>query len=120
MLRGISYSGRSIPNYHYEDLIHIAEQYLARKLNNPTIIVDTNHNNSDKIFSEQPRIGLEVMRSRRYSALLQKVVRGLMVESYLEEGSQKPEEGIFGKSITDPCLGWEDTEVFVKELAGLV
>lgn len=120
VLRGMSYNGRSIPNYHYEDLMHVVEQYLARELSNPTIIVDTNHNNSDKTFSEQPRIGLEVMRSRRHSALLHNVVRGLMVESYLEEGAQKPEEGIFGKSITDPCLGWEDTEVFVKDLAGLV
>ncbi len=120
VLRGMAYQGRSMPNYHYEDLIHIVEQYLARNLDNPTIIVDTNHNNSNKIFSEQPRIGLEVMRSRHHAARLHKVVRGLMVESYLQEGSQQPDEGIFGKSITDPCLGWEDTEVFVKKLADVV
>ena len=117
VLRGMAYQGRSMPNYHYEDLIRIAEHYLARNLDNPTLIVDTNHNNSNKIFSEQPRIGLEVMRSRQHSALLRNTVRGLMVESYLQEGSQKADEGIFGKSITDPCLGWKDTEVFVKELA---
>ena len=120
VLRGMAYQGRSIPNYHYEDLIHIAEQYHTRKLGNPTLIVDTNHNNSNKVFSEQPRIGLEVMRSRQHSPLLRDTVRGLMVESYLQEGSQKAGEGIFGKSITDPCLGWEDTEVFVKELAEVV
>lgn len=120
VLRGMAYQGRSIPNYHYEDLIHIAEQYHTRKLGNPTLIVDTNHNNSNKVFSEQPRIGLEVMRSRQHSPLLRNTVRGLMVESYLQEGSQKAGEGIFGKSITDPCLGWEDTEVFVKELAEVV
>ncbi len=120
VLRGMAYQGRSIPNYHYEDLIHIAEQYHTRKLGNPTLIVDTNHNNSNKVFSEQPRIGLEVMRSRQHSPLLCNIVRGLMVESYLQEGSQKAGEGIFGKSITDPCLGWEDTEVFVKELAEVV
>ena len=120
VLRGMAYQGRSIPNYHYEDLIHIAEHYRTRKLGNPTLIVDTNHNNSNKVFSEQPRIGLEVMRSRQHSPLLCNTVRGLMVESYLQEGSQKADEGIFGKSITDPCLGWEDTEVFVKELAEVV
>lgn len=120
VLRGMAYQGRSIPNYHYEDLIRIAKQYRARKLGNPTLIVDTNHNNSNKVFSEQPRIGLEVMRSRQHSPLLRNIVRGLMVESYLQEGSQKADEGIFGKSITDPCLGWEDTEVFVKELAEVV
>lgn len=120
VLRGMAYQGRSMPNYHYEDLIRIAEGYLARNLDNPTLIVDTNHNNSNKVFSEQPRIGLEVMRSRQHSPLLYDTVRGLMVESYLQEGSQKADEGIFGKSITDPCLGWEDTERFVKELAEVV
>ena len=120
VLRGMAYQGRSMPNYHYEDLIRIAEGYLARNLDNPTLIVDTNHNNSNKAFSEQPRIGLEVMRSRQHSPLLCNTVRGLMVESYLQEGSQKADEGIFGKSITDPCLGWEDTERFVKELADVV
>ena len=120
VLRGMAYQGRSMPNYHYEDLIRIAEGYLARNLDNPTLIVDTNHNNSNKVFSEQPRIGLEVMRSRQHSPLLCNTVRGLMVESYLQEGSQKADEGIFGKSITDPCLGWEDTERFVKDLAEVV
>lgn len=117
VLRGLLFGGRSIANYHYEDLMYISEQYMDRKLANPTIIVDTNHNNSNKTFHEQPRIGLEVMRSRAHSELIRKTVRGLMVESYLVEGNQKPEEGVFGKSITDPCLGWEDTVTFIKELA---
>ena len=110
-------SGRSLPNYHYEDLTFIAEQYLDRGLENPTILVDTNHANSNKQFAEQPRIGLEVMRSRSSSDLIRDMVRGLMVESYLEEGSQKVEDGVFGKSITDPCLGWDASDRFVKELA---
>ena len=121
VLRGwVDANGRSFPNYHYEDLIWIAEQYLERTLENPTIIVDTNHNNSNKQFAEQPRIGLEVMQSRKNSDLLRGLVRGFMVESYLVEGSQSVEEGVFGKSITDPCLGWEATDTFVKELAELV
>lgn len=118
ILRGyLDPSGRSFPNYHYEDLHFIAEQYLDRGLENPAIIVDCNHNNSNKQFAEQPRIGMEVMRSRESSDLIKDTVRGLMVESYLVEGSQKVEDGVFGKSITDPCLGWEASEVFVKELA---
>jgi 3-deoxy-7-phosphoheptulonate synthase len=120
VLRGMLFGGRGIANYHYEELIYISEQYMLRKLANPTIVVDTNHNNSNKAFYEQPRIGLDVMRSRRHSELLQKTVCGLMVESYLVEGAQKPEEGVFGQSITDPCLGWEASEIFVKELAEAV
>jgi 3-deoxy-7-phosphoheptulonate synthase len=110
-------SGRAFPNYHYEDLAFIAEQYHSRGFDNMAIIVDANHNNSNKQFAEQPRIGLEVMRSRRSSDLVRDAVRGLMIESYLEEGSQKVEDGVYGKSITDPCLGWDASEVFVKELA---
>ena len=118
VLRGaVDLTGRSIPNYHFEDLMYAADLYRQRPLVNPTIIVDTNHNNSGKQFSEQPRIGLEVVRSRRSSGVLDDMIRGLMVESYLVEGSQDVNEGVFGKSITDPCLGWEDTEAFVMELA---
>lgn len=118
ILRGfLDASGRSFPNYHYEDLTFIAEQYLERNLENPAVIVDANHNNSDKQFAEQPRIGLEVMRSRENSDLVRDTVRGLMVESYLVEGSQNVEDGVYGKSITDPCLGWEASERFVKDLA---
>jgi 3-deoxy-7-phosphoheptulonate synthase len=118
ILRGaVDFYGRSIPNYHYEDLIKLSEDYLERGLANPIIIVDTNHANSNKQYQEQPRIGMEVMHSRRHSELLQDTVRGLMVESYLVGGSQKVYEKIYGKSITDPCLGWEETDVFVKRLA---
>ncbi len=118
ILRGyVDASGRSFPNYHYEDLAFISEQYMSRGLENPILIVDTNHNNSNKQFAEQPRIGLEVMRSRQSSNEIRDIVRGMMVESYLVEGSQGVEDGVFGKSITDPCLGWVDSERFVKDLA---
>ncbi len=118
VLRGaVDLTGRSIPNYHYENLMYAAELYRQRSLANPTIVVDTNHNNSGKQFGEQPRIGLEVIRSRQNSAFLNEMIRGLMVESYLIEGAQDVDDGAFGKSITDPCLGWGDTEAFVMELA---
>ena len=118
VLRGaVDHSGRNIPNYHYEDLTHVAEVYLKRSLANPSIVVDTNHANSNKQFREQPRIGMEVIRSLQSSELLKPLVRGLMVESYLAEGAQEVEGGTFGKSITDPCLGWEASEEFVKRVA---
>jgi 3-deoxy-7-phosphoheptulonate synthase len=118
VLRGaVDPAGHTVPNYHYEDLIRIAEEYDDRNLAHPTIIVDTNHSNSGKRFREQPRIAMEVIHSRQSSALLSGMIRGLMVESYLEEGSQTVEERVFGKSITDPCLGWDDTVVFVRRLA---
>ena len=120
VLRGsVDISGRSIPNYHYEDLIHVASLYEERSFAHPSIIVDTNHNNSGKQFEAQSRIGMEVMRSRKSSPILRDMIRGLMVESYLVEGSQVVENGVYGKSITDPCLGWEATEAFLKELAEL-
>jgi 3-deoxy-7-phosphoheptulonate synthase len=118
ILRGaVNQYGQNIPNYHYEDLMRLAEIYLERDLKNPTIIVDTNHANSNKNYLEQPRIAKEVLQSRRQSATLADLVRGLMIESFLVDGAQQPNEGIFGKSITDPCLGWEKTERLVKELA---
>jgi 3-deoxy-7-phosphoheptulonate synthase len=118
ILRGaVNQYGQNIPNYHYEDLMRLAEIYLERNLKNPTIIVDTNHANSNKNYLEQPRIAKEVLQSRRHSTTLADLVRGLMIESFLVDGAQKPYEGIFGKSITDPCLGWEKTERLVKELA---
>ena len=118
VLRGaVDVNGRSMPNYHFEDLMYAAALYGQRLLANPTIVVDTNHNNSGKQFSQQPRIGLDVIQSRRNSTILRDMIRGLMVESFLAEGAQGVNDGVFGKSITDPCLGWEDTEAFVKELA---
>jgi 3-deoxy-7-phosphoheptulonate synthase len=118
VLRGaVNHYGQNIPNYHFEDLILCAEKYHKRGLVNPAIIVDTNHSNSNKKFKEQPRIALEVMESRKQSPLLRKIVRGFMIESFIEEGTQKANENVYGKSITDPCLGWNDTERLIKELA---
>ena len=121
ILRGsVDISGRNIPNYHYENLLAVAREYMARQLAHPVIVVDTNHSNSGKNFREQPRIGMEVMQSRRHSPLLRDLIKGLMVESYLVEGSQKIDENTFGKSITDPCLGWDETADFVRRLAEAV
>ncbi len=121
ILRGaVDLHGRSIPNYHFENLNSVAQSYMERTLANPTIVVDTNHSNSNKRYQEQPRIGMEIMQSRKHSDLLKDMVRGLMIESYLVEGSQSIDENIYGKSITDPCLGWKDTAAFVRRLAEVV
>ncbi|MCP4714245.1 MAG: 3-deoxy-7-phosphoheptulonate synthase [Deltaproteobacteria bacterium] len=121
ILRGaVDPYGNCVPNYHFETMTHVAEQYLERNLANPLIIVDTNHANSNKRFDQQPRIAMEVMRSRNNSPLLKDVVRGLMIESYLVEGTQKIYETTYGKSITDACLGWEATERCVRDIANAV
>lgn len=121
ILRGaVDQYGSNIPNYYYEDLIRLSEAYKKRNLQYPAIIVDTNHANSNKKFYEQPRIAKGVMRSRQHSKTLRNKVRGLMIESYLVEGSQKIGENIYGKSITDPCLGWEDSERLIRDLAELI
>jgi len=112
--------GTNFPNYHYEDLKRLAESYKKRNLSHPAIIVDANHANSNKKFAEQPRIAKEVMMSRQNSKTLRNIVKGLMIESYLVEGTQKISENIYGKSITDPCLGWEDSERLVRDLAEYV
>ncbi len=118
ILRGaVDATGSSIPNYHYEDLSRLAEAYLELDLANPAVIVDTNHANSGKRFYEQPRIAREVLLSRRYDATLRRLVRGLMIESYLVEGRQEVGGGVFGQSITDACLGWEDTEKLIDFIA---
>ncbi|MBM3255698.1 MAG: 3-deoxy-7-phosphoheptulonate synthase [Candidatus Omnitrophica bacterium] len=118
VLRGaINQHGQSIPNYHYENLISFAEIYLKRGFKNPAVIVDTNHANSNKVYKEQPRIALEVMRSIQHSRLLKSLVKGFMIESYLVEGSQEIPAKVFGKSITDPCLGWEDSKRLILQLA---
>ncbi len=108
------------PNYHYEDLMGLADAYLKRGLANPALIVDTNHSNSAKRCHEQPRIAWEVMESRKYSSLLKKLIKGFMVESYIEEGAQNINDGIYGKSITDPCLGWAASEKLVLDIAAMV
>lgn len=121
VLRGaVDYHGRAVPNYHYEDLKAFAESYQKRGLTNPAIIVDTNHANSNKQYKEQPRIAMEVMQSRRHSPLLKEMIRGFMIESFIEEGAQKVTENVYGKSITDPCLGWKDSERLILDLAGMV
>ena len=118
ILRGyVNKQGLSMPNYHYEDLIHLSEAYEKSGLLNPAVIVDTNHANSGKKWAEQPKIAKEVLQSCRHSADVKKLVKGLMIESYIEDGAQKPEDGLYGKSITDPCLGWEKTERLILELA---
>ena len=121
ILRGyVNKHGQTIPNYHYEDLLSLCEIYYNKGLENPAAIIDTNHSNSGKKYLEQIRIAKEVLHSCRYDATVKKLVKGFMIESYIEDGAQKVGEGIYGKSITDPCLGWEKTERLIYELAELV
>ena len=111
---GVDKYGKCIPNYHYEDLIRLKK----RDLKNPAAIVDANHSNSDKQFREQIRIVSEVLHSRKYNPELKGLIKGVMIESYLEEGCQKIDDNrVYGKSITDPCLGWEDTERLLYKIA---
>lgn len=118
ILRGyVDNTGRTCPNYHYEDLMGLYEQYQAKNLQNMAVIVDTNHANSGKRHLQQPRIVNEVMHACRHSSEIRSMVKGFMVESYLVDGNQKVEDGIYGKSITDACLGWEKTEAMIYELA---
>ena len=118
ILRGyIDYAGRSTSNYHYEDLLRVEGLYEKSNLTNPSIIVDTNHNNSGKKYLEQVRIAKDIVHSRNQNGDIKRLVKGLMIESYLEDGACKAEEHIFGKSITDPCLGWEKTEKLILDLA---
>lgn len=120
ILRGaVNQFGMSIPNYHFEDLIRVAKLYKERAFANPAIIVDTNHANSNKQYKEQPRIAKEVMRSCEHSDILRTVVKGFMIESFIEEGAQKTSDTVYGKSITDSCLGWKDSERLIKQLAEL-
>ncbi|MBO5224245.1 MAG: 3-deoxy-7-phosphoheptulonate synthase [Clostridia bacterium] len=118
ILRGyVNKHGQAIPNYHYEDILHLCETYEKSGLQNPAIVIDTNHSNSGKKYLEQIRIAKEVLHSTRHNADIKKMLKGLMIESYIEDGAQKIGEGIYGKSITDPCLGWEKTERLILDLA---
>ncbi|MBD5452795.1 MAG: 3-deoxy-7-phosphoheptulonate synthase [Lachnospiraceae bacterium] len=118
VLRGaVNKHGQSIPNYHYEDLIRLLDLYQEHDLINPACVIDANHNNSNKEYKQQIRIVKEVMHSRKLSPDIYKLVKGVMIESYLEEGCQKIGEGVYGKSITDPCLGWEDSKKLVYDIA---
>ena len=118
ILRGyVNKQGQSLPNYHYEDLVNLAETYSKTDLVNPAVIIDTNHANSGKKYLEQVRIAKEVLHSCRHDADIKKLVKGFMIESYIEDGAQKIGECIYGKSITDPCLGWEKTERLILDIA---
>ena len=120
ILRGyVNKHGQSLPNYHYEDLMLLLDLYSKKDLSNPGVIVDTNHSNSGKKWEEQIRISKEILHSTRVNKDIFKLVKGLMIESYIEDGCQKVEEGIYGKSITDPCLGWEKTERLILDIADL-
>ena len=117
ILRGyVDKRGVSHPNYHYEDLLLLTELYKKEGLKNPGVIVDTNHANSGKKWQEQIRIAKEILHSTRHNEDIKKIVKGLMKESYIEDGCQKVEEGVYGKSITDPCLGWEKTEKLIMDI----
>ena len=114
---GVNQYGRTLPNYHYEDLMRLWEMYQERKLANPACIIDANHSNSGKRYKEQIRIVKEVLHSRAHSREIRRLVKGVMIESYLEEGAQQIGDHIYGKSITDPCLGWEDSEKLIDTIA---
>jgi len=118
ILRGyVDYAGRSVSNYHYEDLLRVEELYEKSNLTNPSVIVDTNHNNSGKKYLEQIRIAKDIVHSRNQNPDIKRLVKGLMIESYIEDGAQGVGEHVFGKSITDPCLGWEKTEQLIYDIA---
>ena len=118
IMRGsVNKHGDNIPNYHYEDLTRATEMYLDKGYENPAIIIDTNHSNSKKRYYEQPRIVKEVLHNGKYNSTLKNIVKGFMIESYIEEGNQKVDEQIYGKSITDPCLGWSATEELLYYMA---
>lgn len=121
IIRGsVNKHGQSIPDYHYEDLIRLHGLYTQSGLENMNVIVDTNHSNSGKQYLEQIRICKEVLYSCRHSADIQSMVKGFMIESYIEDGCQKIGGGVYGRSITDPCLGWEKTEKLIYEIADLL
>ena len=118
ILRGaVTSDGRSVPNYHFEDLFLFAKAYQDMQLQNPAILIDTNHANSMKNFYEQPRIAREVLNSRQYEPILTKMIKGLMIESYIEEGNQAIGDNVYGRSITDACLGWDDTVRLIDDIA---
>ena len=121
ILRGyVNKHGESMPNYHFEELERLYNAYTAKGLQNMALIVDANHANSGKKYQEQPRICKEVLHSCRHSGEIKSMVKGFMVESYLEPGCQKIGDDVYGKSITDPCLGWEETIRLVQDIADLI
>lgn len=118
ILRGyVNNQGKSLPNYHYEDLVSLNDEYMKKGLNNPSVIIDTNHSNSGKKYEEQIRISKEILNSRNRANDIKKLVKGLMIESYIEDGACSIQDKVYGKSITDPCLGWKKTEKLILDLA---
>lgn len=121
VLRGyVNNQGKPSPNYHYEDLVSLNADYIKKGLTNPSVIIDTNHSNSGKKYEEQIRISKEVITSRNKSSDIKKLVKGLMIESYIEDGACSIQDRVYGKSITDPCLGWEKTEKLILDLAEML
>lgn len=121
VLRGATNKhGQNKPNYHYEDLSRLLEMYNTRDIKNPACVVDANHSNSNKQYKQQIRIVEEVLHNRRLDPNIRKFVKGVMIESYIEEGCQKVGDGVYGRSITDPCLGWDDSERLILEIYNLV
>lgn len=121
ILRGyVNNQGKASPNYHYEDLVSLNDDYLKKGLSNPSVIIDTNHSNSGKKYEEQIRISKEILNSRNKSNDIKKLVKGLMIESYIEDGACTIQDRVYGKSITDPCLGWEKTEKLILDLAKML
>ena len=121
ILRGaVNKHGQNIPNYHYEDLIRLVNMYNAKDIVNPACIIDANHSNSGKMYNEQIRITKEIIHSMKHSDEVRKLVKGVMIESYIEPGCQKIGQGVYGKSITDPCLGWNESEKLLLDIADLV
>ena len=118
ILRGyLDFAGKSVSNYHYEDVLRLSDAYAESGLTNPAVIIDTNHNNSGKRYLEQIRIANEVVDNRNINDDIRRLVKGLMIESYLVDGRQDVHGTVFGQSITDPCLGWEKTELLILQLA---
>ena len=118
IMRGyIDFAGKCVSNYHYENLVELIELYGESELRNPAVIIDTNHANSGKKYLEQIRIAKDVVYSCNHNKEIRGLVKGLMIESYLEDGAQKIGENVFGKSITDPCLGWQKSEELILKIA---
>lgn len=118
IMRGaVDQYGRNFPNYHYEDIEFLIDTYKKKNFANPSIIIDTNHSNSNKQYNQQPRIAMEIVRNRNVHEDMKQFVKGLMIESYIEEGRQEIGNGVYGKSITDPCIGWDTTVRMVNDIA---
>ncbi|BCK00214.1 3-deoxy-7-phosphoheptulonate synthase [Anaerocolumna chitinilytica] len=118
ILRGaVNKHGQALPNYHYEDLVHLLDMYNERDLSYPAAIIDANHANSNKLYNEQPRIIKEILHSRSVNPDIERLVKGVMIESYIEPGNQKVSEHTYGKSITDACLGWAESEKLIYTIA---